>query len=237
MIDIQTFEIQGFAFIPSVYTHQELISIAEAVGSMNGKEAAIMRSTEAYAIRQVMCHAPSLSDLIWNEPMSSIVHQFFGEGAFVSKSIWFDKPAGGNWFVGYHQDISINVAEKKEVPGFSRWTSKHGLIGVVPPEDILMNTLTMRIHIDRADGSNGALKVRPGSHRNGIRQVPAEELPEIECPMEAGDVMLMRPLLLHASMRSSSNAPRRVLHLEVTNNELDGGLNWRERWPISDRIA
>jgi ectoine hydroxylase-related dioxygenase (phytanoyl-CoA dioxygenase family) len=195
-----------------------------------------MRSNETYAIRQVMRYAPSLSDLVWNEAMKSVVHQLVGKGAFVSKSIWFDKPAGGNWFVGYHQDISINVVKKMEVPGFSRWTSKHGLTGVVPPVEILQNTLTLRIHLDRADASNGALRLRPGTHRNGITQRPEEGIPEVECPMEAGDVMLMRPLLLHASMRSTSNAPRRVLHLEVTSKELDGGLNWSERWPISEHI-
>ena len=116
--------------------------------------------------------------------------------------------------------------------GYSRWTRKHGLIGVVPPADVLENILTLRIHIDRADATNGALKVRPGSHRNGILRSPVSDLPEEECVMEAGDVMLMSPLLLHASMRSTTDAPRRVLHVEVTDHALDGVLKWSECWPV-----
>ena len=42
----------------------------------------------------------------------------------------------------------------------------------------------------------------------------------------------MKPLLLHASNRSTSNRPRRVMHLEFASVELPAGLAWRERRPI-----
>lgn len=222
----------GFAFMHAVYPIDVLEAMATAVGKINWMEAGVMRSSETYAIRQVMRHAPSLSRLVWNDRMRSLVRDLVGDNAFVSKSIWFDKSPGGNWFVGHHQDISICVARKVETEGYSRWTSKHGMIGVVPPVGILDRTLTIRIHLDRADTMNGALKVKPGSHRHGILRNTMDGMSEEECPMEAGDVMLMRPLLLHASMRSSGDAPRRVLHLEVTNVLLDGALEWGEKWMI-----
>ena len=50
--------------------------------------------------------------------------------------------------------------------------------------------------------------------------------------MRAGDVMLMRPLLLHASMRSTTDRPRRVLHFEVNRLELAAPLRWAERMKL-----
>ena len=44
---------------------------------------------------------------------------------------------------------------------------KEGIPHVQPPTAILEQMLTVRIHLDRTDESNGALKVIPGSHRQG----------------------------------------------------------------------
>ncbi|MBK6777691.1 MAG: phytanoyl-CoA dioxygenase family protein [Flavobacteriales bacterium] len=159
----------------------------------------------------------------------SIVHACIGDAAFITKSIWFEKPQGGNWFVGWHQDISISVTKRVDTPGYSRWTAKHGIVGVVPPLTVLERTLTIRIHLDDADADNGAVRVIPASHRSGI-QPPA--VPDTEgqlCSVPAGGVMLMRPLLMHASSRSRTSRPRRVLHIELNDMELADGLEWAER--------
>jgi len=39
----------------------------------------------------------------------------------------------------------------------------------------------------------------------------------------------MRPLLMHASSRSITDKPRRVLHLEFNDLELPEPLRWSER--------
>ena len=39
----------------------------------------------------------------------------------------------------------------------------------------------------------------------------------------------MRPLLLHASNRTTNNKKRRVVHIEFSKAELDGGLGWGEK--------
>ena len=49
------------------------------------------------------------------------------------------------------------------------------------------------------------------------------------CNVQAGGVMLMSPLLLHASNRTTNNRKRRVIHLEFSNAELPDELNWSER--------
>jgi hypothetical protein len=46
------------------------------------------------------------------------------------------------------------------------------------------------------------------------------------CTATQGDAYLMRPLLLHASSRSTSDRQRRMLHFEYAGGELPGSLQW-----------
>ena len=50
------------------------------------------------------------------------------------------------------------------------------------------------------------------------------------CPVPAGSALLMRPLLQHASSKSSSGKPRRVLHFVFAPRALPQGLRWR--WAV-----
>jgi ectoine hydroxylase-related dioxygenase (phytanoyl-CoA dioxygenase family) len=99
--------------------------------------------------------------------------------------------------------------------------------------ECLEQMLTVRLHLDDADAHNGALRVLPGTHRLGrlnaesigrCREAHAEAL----CAVKAGDALLMRPLLLHASSRSTSEHRRRVLHIEFAGFELPPPLKWDE---------
>jgi len=73
----------------------------------------------------------------------------------------------------------------------------------------------------------------PGSHRVGrLAQEQIESLcarqPEHLCTAAAGDALLMRPLLLHASRRSTGSRLRRILHIEYAGFSLPNGLAWHE---------
>ena len=222
----------GFAVLTAVLCENEVCALVDAVAKASPSGDGVMRSTDRYAIRRVMQEIPALQDLVWNARLTDIVHELLGAGAFVTKSIWFEKPPGGNWFVGWHQDISISVSHRLEVPGYSRWTSKHGVIGVVPPVSVLQRTLTVRIHLDDADSDNGAVRVLPGSHLQGIVAAQVDDERAVTCAVPRGGVMLMSPLLLHASSRSVTDRPRRVLHIELNDLDLDRGLSWAERMDI-----
>jgi len=224
----------GFVVLPSVLSEDEVCALVDAVTAATPSEHGVMRSLDRYAIRRVMQEVPVLNQLIWNARLTGIVHELLGRNAFVTKSIWFEKPPGGNWFVGWHQDISISVSHRAEVQGYSRWTAKHGMIGVVPPVPILERTLTVRIHLNDADGSNGAVRVLPGSHRGGIVIAQVDDDHAVTCAVPRGGVMFMRPLLFHASSRSFTERPRRVLHIELNDRELDGGLSWAERMALPE---
>jgi hypothetical protein len=72
--------------------------------------------------------------------------------------------------------------------------------------------------------------VIPGSQELGIlsdaeiRELVNREHPH-ECVVPRGGILVMRPLLVHASSKSSAPAPRRVLHLEyASGTDFEPGL-------------
>lgn len=228
------FERTGYQIIPDLCAPLALNAIRGLVGNEKSSAEGAMRSKDLYAVRRALQVMPKLITPVMSDKLCDLVRSTLSKNAFLTKSIWFEKPPGGNWFVGWHQDISISVAERGDVAGYSRWTSKHGMIGVVPPVQVLERTLTVRIHLDDAGEDNGAVRVIPGSHRAGIQPPPLAGTVGELCSVPAGGVMLMRPLLIHASSRSVSIRPRRVLHLEFNDMDLDGGLEWAERMPLRD---
>jgi len=147
------------------------------------------------------------------------------------RAIYFDKGRDSNWLVAWHQDLTISVSVRLEVPGYGPWSLKNGVHHVQPPVELLQNMLTARVHLDDCDRTNGALRILPGSHNSGrlsaerIQQF-RKETTEVVCCALAGDVLLMRPLLLHSSGRSSCDRHRRVLHIEYTTDRLPMGLAW-----------
>jgi ectoine hydroxylase-related dioxygenase (phytanoyl-CoA dioxygenase family) len=166
--------------------------------------------------------------------LKSLITKHAGPDYFVIKSIYFDKPERSNWFVAWHQDLTISVDQKRDLPDFGPWTTKQDQFAVQPPLRYLENIVTVRIHLDDTDEHNGALRVIAGSHLKGIhRYVPGDaDNSETTCRVKKGGVMLMRPLLQHASSRTTNGNRRRVIHIELSNLDLSGGLNWAEKMEI-----
>ena len=146
------------------------------------------------------------------------------------RGILFDKTPDANWLVPWHQDLSIAVRERRYVPGFGPWSVKAGVHHVQPPGEILDQMLTVRIHLDACPAENGPLRVIPGSHRSLLspnelaRRVNEES--SVACCVEAGDALLMRPMLAHTSAPARIPAHRRVVHIEYAACELPGALEW-----------
>lgn len=171
-----------------------------------------------------------------NKKLRSLLSHFFSDEYYLTKAIYFDKPKTSNWFVAYHQDLSISVNKKAEIQDYKNWTFKKGQYGVQPPETILKNIVTVRIHLDNTTKENGALKVIPTSHLNGVVRIDSFDFKnkkEVDCEVERGAVMLMKPLTLHASNRTTNNQQRRVIHLEFSNLNLETPLIWLEKLVIN----
>ena len=99
----------------------------------------------------------------------------------------------------------MSVKEKK---GFGNWTTKKGQLGVIPPLNILENTITFRVHLEETNLGNRALKVISDSHTKGIIRIDKNFKKsnfgnEVVCDVETGGVMLMKPLILHCKSQMS----------------------------------
>ncbi|MFH7012678.1 phytanoyl-CoA dioxygenase family protein [Flavobacterium sp. FlaQc-52] len=223
----------GFAIIDKVYNEKEInkiISLIENTTENTTENATFRKSQDLFAIRQFHKEIPETLDFIFNQNLKDIIENTFGKGFFITKSIYFDKPEKSNWFVGYHQDLTISVDKKMEIENFENWTVKQNQFAVQPPKEILENNFTIRIHMDKTTKENGALKVIKNSHSKGILRIENLEMEdETICEVEKGGIMIMRPLLFHASSKTTNNERRRVIHIEFSKQELPNGLLWSEK--------
>ncbi|ROI00477.1 phytanoyl-CoA dioxygenase family protein [Chryseobacterium daecheongense] len=222
----------GFTVINNIFSDKELEKIDEVLKNIDASNENFRKSEDLFAIRQFLKELPEIKDLILNANMNAIIHEIFGEKYMAVKSIYFDKPEKSNWYVAYHQDLTISVDKKIEIAGFGPWTTKKNQFAVQPPLPILENIYTIRIHLDDTDENNGALKVILKSHAKDIYRpetidwnVETEEI----CKVERGGAMIMKPLILHGSNRTTNGKKRRVIHIEFSDMELPGELQWSER--------
>jgi ectoine hydroxylase-related dioxygenase (phytanoyl-CoA dioxygenase family) len=224
---------KGFLIFLRVFDVEELEYLKAELSLVAGG-AGVRRRGETYAIRNLLEACEAVRNLAESSQVRSLVDPILGKDAFPVRSLLFDKTADANWLVPWHQDMTISVAEKREVSGYGPWSTKAGQWHVQPPIAVLERMLSVRIHLDPCDESNGALRVIPGTHNQGrlnpnaIRR--AEDASGISiCSVESGGVLLMKPLLVHASSAARNPAHRRVVHIDFANCELHGGISWQTR--------
>ena len=214
----------GYAILPPPLEPAQLDALAEALADHPAPS-----GRGVYARRDVL-EIPAVRGVCENA-LGQMARQVLGGGARPVRGLLFDKTPGANWKVPWHQDITIAARDKVDVEGFGPWSEKDGVPHVQPPAQVLEAMLTLRLHLDPCPASNGALRVLPGSHRAG--KLSASEIQawrgrmeEVTCEVERGGVLLMRPLLLHASSASEAPGRRRVLHIEWASSDLPSGLHW-----------
>lgn len=222
----------GFTVIDNMYSPAEVENILQMINEADTSKETFRKPSGLFAIRQFLKEVPGTAGIIFSDKIKLLLKSLFGNRFFVVKSIYFDKPPSSNWYVSYHQDLTISVDRKSEIEGFGPWTVKQNQFAVQPPLNVLQNIITLRIHLDDTDENNGALKVIPGSHTKGICRPETIDLAtekEVSCNVLKGGVMLMKTLLLHSSGRTIDDRQRRVIHIEFSNEELPVALNWAER--------
>lgn len=228
---VDTIDREGFVLVRGLIDQAQTSAARIALQSIARNNGVLVRRGAAYAMRNVLAQVPSMREIANAVMRGCWLEQLLGSEPFVVRSLLFDKTASANWPVGWHQDCTIAVARRADVAGFGPWSVKAGVHHVKPPEAVLANMLTARLHLDDCMAENGALQVIPQSHCTGY--LDSDEVngwiahrPRAIVEARAGDVLLMRPLLLHASRPAQSPSHRRVLHLEFAAGSLPGGLDW-----------
>ncbi|MCE9552789.1 MAG: phytanoyl-CoA dioxygenase family protein [Planctomycetes bacterium] len=217
---------RGFATLVEGLTKSEVDALVVEVDAATGSDRA--------GLRNLFRLAPSVCSLPRHPVVSKIVAELLGTGAFAVRAILFDKTPMANWKVAWHQDHTIAVANQAELQGYGPWSTKDGVLHVQPPVEVLDGMLAVRIHLDDCGPKNGPLRVLPGSHRHGRLDRSAVEdwqqcVSPVTCVVPLGGLVVMRPLLLHASSIAEAASRRRVIHVEFASTELAPPLQWYER--------
>lgn len=208
-----------FSGILSADQITQLIPLADEAVRSSSSRAGARIGVDAELVQQVLNH----------EPYATAI-QSLGDYRPV-RVIVFDKSADQNWAVAWHRDVAIAVQARHEVERFGPWSIKDGVHHVQPPPSVLRDMVTARLHLDPAPATNGALQVILGSHLDiGEDWSSVDEGRKDRDPVTleagAGDVVLMNPLTLHASPKSTDPAHRRVVHIEFARSPLPAPLAW-----------
>jgi ectoine hydroxylase-related dioxygenase (phytanoyl-CoA dioxygenase family) len=219
----QLLETVGCAVIPGILPDDQIQYLSRLITSL---------ADATHGTRKLL-DKPWCSELAEQLRVDPRLQPLLPSNAQVVQCTLFVKSVEKNWLVSLHQDLSIPVAERVESSQCSGWSQKEGDLFVQPPVAVLEDIVALRVHLDHSDESNGALRVVSGSHRLGrlTSSAAMEErnrCGECSVAVPRGGVMVMRPLLLHASSKASNNTPRRVLHFVFGPSDLSEGL----RWPV-----
>jgi ectoine hydroxylase-related dioxygenase (phytanoyl-CoA dioxygenase family) len=201
----------GFAILPEAVEQRRLDLLLEELGHTN-----LPRSKAG--VRHAM-RFPAIRSIAQATPLLEMTREILGTDAIPYRATLFDKSPRANWLVVWHQDTALPLRQRLEAPGWGPWSMKDGVNYAHAPASALEQVLALRIHLDDSTSMNGPLRVLPGTHTLGVLtddQIHdlSEKVAEVECLVSRGGVLAMRPLIVHASSKSHSEAPRRVLHIE-----------------------
>ncbi len=197
--------------IPGVFPDgdiSELLAILERSGLPRS------RAGMRHAMRNL-----NVAALARDSRLVALAQEVLGSGAIPFRATLFDKSPTSNWLVVWHQDTALPLCERREVPGWGPWSVKEGVNYAHAPASALEQVLALRLHLDDSVAENGPLRVLPGTHTQGVLSDDAlhdlsTQITAVDCVALRGGILAMRPLVVHASSKSQSNAPRRVLHIE-----------------------
>ena len=203
--------ISGFSIIPGVLSAPEIHLLAEEL-----TRASLKRSRAG--VRHLLS-LPSVASLARDPRLIELAANALGCEPIPFGATLFDKSADANWLVVWHQDTALPLAERQQAPGWGPWSQKDGIVYAHAPATALEQVVALRIHLDDSFADNGPLRVLPGTHELGVLtdaqiQAAAQRLDPVTCLVARGGVLVMRPLLVHASSKAATTMPRRVVHLE-----------------------
>jgi hypothetical protein len=227
-------ERDGYAVVPGVFSSAAVESMLTGLAdALTDRADGTMRSAtgSVYGARNLLHDWPPVRDVWRQPPLLAILTDVLGPELGLVRVLYFDKPPDRSWSLPWHKDLTIAVRDNRlPTATFTHPTRKAGVPHVEAPRELLEAMLTGRIHLDDVTDENGPLKVIPGSHLTG-KTLSLGDGPPALILAQAGDVLLMRPLLAHASGNShpETRRHRRILHLEFAGAaSLPDGYAWHD---------
>jgi ectoine hydroxylase-related dioxygenase (phytanoyl-CoA dioxygenase family) len=204
-------ERDGYAIIPNIFTPEESQNLAASLANSN-----LPRSRAG--MRHLLGN-PCVAQAANDPRLLGIAQSVLGDNAFPFKATLFDKSPDSNWLIIWHQDTALPLREKHETAGWGPWSMKEGVTYAHAPAGVLEKVIALRLHLDDSTDQNGPLRVVPCTHLKGVlsdaevEAITSTTAPT-NCVVPKGGIIVMRPLIIHASSKSQSDVPRRVLHIE-----------------------
>jgi ectoine hydroxylase-related dioxygenase (phytanoyl-CoA dioxygenase family) len=212
-------EEQGFTVVQNVFPESVLVNLIETIADPT------LRRSRA-GIRHAL-GVNAIAAFAQDNRLIRMAQTVLGKEAVPFRATLFDKSPVSNWLVVWHQDTALPLLERQDKSGWGPWSVKDGVNYAHAPTRVLERTIALRVHLDDSVVDNGPLRVLPGTHKLGVLtddeiQMKAEQTPAVDCLVRRGGVLAMRPLIVHASSKSSSELPRRVLHIEYARSPFIG---------------
>jgi len=201
----------GFAILPNVISERETSDLI-----VNLQRGDLPRSRAG--MRHAMRNA-AVAAFTRDIRMLELAREVLGAAAVPFRATLFDKSPVSNWLVVWHQDTALPLQKRRDVQGWGPWSVKDGVNYAHAPASALERVLALRLHLDDSVAENGPLRVLPGTHTLGVLTDEAlhdlsRQTAAVDCLVPRGGILAMRPLAVHASSKSQSDAQRRVLHIE-----------------------
>lgn len=109
---------KGFATTKPVHSAADLSRLVEACEqSLSGEIVRRQRDT-VFGVRDALNAISLLKPLANGLPLITLAQAIVGSGARPVRTVFFDKSPDANWRVPRHQDMTIAVKQRKDVPGF-----------------------------------------------------------------------------------------------------------------------
>jgi len=206
---------QGFAIVSDVFSESRVNRLIESINRWSPQRS---RAGVRHA-HQLDCVLEAMRD----SALLGVARDVLGQTAFPFHATLFEKSPASNWLVVWHQDTALPLRERADVAGWGPWSVKEGINYAHAPASALSRVLALRIHLDDSTADNGPLRVLPRTHTLGVLTDDrihelAQSIPAVDCICPKGGIVAMKPLLVHASSKSHTENPRRVLHIEYAES-------------------
>ena len=204
----------GYQIVPHVLANEECDQL---IGRLSAADVVRSRAGARHLLS-----IPEIGNVATDPRIVDSIRDALGLTPVPFRATLFEKTQETNWLIAWHQDTALPLEERFEAPDWGPWSVKAGIHYAHAPAWAIGRVVALRIHLDESGANNGSLRVLPGSHRLGVLTDEAvhrlsNESSAVECIVPKGGVLVMRPLIVHASSKSIG-APRRVLHIEYADS-------------------